>query len=578
MKRINTVFIFFILAYLLIALRLFYWQFINREQLLVQASSQYFQRFEIPAKRGDILASDGFPLATNEPAFSVYAILPELKNPITDVAAKLALIIVKDRYKDRNLDEKSLEEKVEQEENNIESKLAAKNVVWVQLARKISQSAKSEMEALNISGLNFQPEFRRYYPEASMGAHILGFVGFDKYGKDIGYFGLEGYYNNQLKGRPGFLRQERDATGKPIVSQNYQAIPPEDGRTIKTTIDRTVQFIVERELERAVTKYQAKAGSVLVMEPSTGKILAMASYPSYNPNNWQDYAEEEFKNPLVADSYEPGSTFKVIVMAAAINEKIVKPDTICEKCDGPRQIGGFTIRTWNDKYYPNSNMVQILEHSDNVGMVYVAEKLGIRKLIKYISDFGFGHLTNIDLQDESTVKLRPVAEWKEIDGATASFGQGIAVTPIQMVQAVAAIANGGKLMEPFVVEKIVGGAKEFERQPKIVRQVIDASTAKIITEMMVAAVDNGEARVFKPKGFRIAGKTGTAQIAVEGHYDPHKTIASFIGFAPANNPRFLMLVRFLEPTTSRFGSETAAPTFFSIAKELFAYFGITPEN
>ncbi len=374
------------------------------------------------------------------------------------------------------------------------------------------------------------------------------------------------------------MRQERDATGKPIVNLAYQLVAPEKGRTIQTTIDRTVQFIVEKQLRLSVEKYRAKAGSVLVMEPQSGKILAMASYPTYDPNFWQNYSAEDFKNPLVADSFEPGSIFKVIAMAAAIGEKIVKPETVCERCDGPRQIGGFVIRTWNNKYYPNSTMVEILEHSDNVGMVYVVEKLGINKFLKYIKNFGFGALTGIDLQDESTPALRPANEWKEIDAATVSFGQGIAVTPIQMVRAVAAIANGGQLVKPFVVEKIIGDDKHFEQKTTVLRQVIRPETAKMVTEMMVSAVDKGEARVFKPPGFRIAGKTGTAQVPVEGHYDPEKTIASFIGFAPANDPKFVMLVRFLEPQTSRFGSETAAPTFFAIAKELFAYFGITPQR
>jgi len=303
----------------------------------------------------------------------------------------------------------------------------------------------------------------------------------------------------------------------------------------------------------------------------------MASLPNYDPAYYWKYDKSLFPNPVIASSYEPGSTFKVLVMAAAIDSGVVSPETRCDKCSGPRNISGYTIRTWNDKYFPNSTMTEIIQHSDNVGMVFVSEKLGKEKLLAYIKNFGFGKPTGIDLQEEVSPPLRPDSEWKPIDLATASFGQGIAVTPLQMVRAVGAIANKGKLVKPFVVKKIIGEDKEKEIPLPEGVQVIKASTAAIITEMMVNAVDNGEAKWAKPKGFRIAGKTGTAQIPVAGHYDEEKTIASFVGFAPADEPKFVMLVTLREPTSSPWGSETAAPLWFDIASELFTYFGILPE-
>jgi cell division protein FtsI/penicillin-binding protein 2 len=264
-------------------------------------------------------------------------------------------------------------------------------------------------------------------------------------------------------------------------------------------------------------------------------------------------------------------------MSAALDLSVVDPNTKCS-CDGPRQIGGYEISTWNKKYYPDSTMTEIIQHSDNVGMTFVSEKLGIDKFYDYIAKFGFGKPTKIDLQEESQGSIRPKDQWREIDLATASFGQGLAVTPIQMVQAVCAIANGGKLISPKVVIKIKDGGKEEEIKPDFERQVVNPKTASQITEMMVNAVEKGEAKAYAPKGYKIAGKTGTAQIPVAGHYDSNKTIASFIGFAPAYDPKFVMLVRFSQPSSSPYGSETAAPTFFEIAKELFTYFGIPPSK
>ena len=245
--------------------------------------------------------------------------------------------------------------------------------------------------------------------------------------------------------------------------------------------------------------------------------------------------------------------------------------------NGPVNVGEYTVRTWNDEYHGTTTMTKILEHSSNVGMVYVGGKLGKEKLIGFLKQFGIGTPTGIDLEEESSPLLRPERDWSEIDLATASFGQGIAVTPIQMVRAVAALANGGALMEPHVVAQIDDKGRSVSIKPKKVRQVISPTTSRIITEMMVAAVDNGEAKWAKPAGYRIAGKTGTAQIPVSGHYDKDKTIASFVGFAPADDPKFVMLVTLREPSTSPWGSETAAPLFFAIARDLFSYWGISPQ-
>jgi len=586
-SRLKFLIFFFCLFGLAISARLFYWQIISASELVLKAQNQYFRRFEIPAQRGEILTLDGFPLVINKEAYLLYANPQKLTDSPAAIAKKLATILSEGKIstsfapkeEDKNAVEKQKND-LSDLENNLTQALSQKNLAWVMLAQKIEKEKKEQIEKEEIAGLDFQKDQKRFYPEGSMAAQLLGFVGSDEAGRDTGYFGLEGQYNLQLKGRPGQLRQETDPQGRPILTSGYLPVEPKNGNSIVLTIDRSAQLIVEEQLKKAIERYQAKGGVVVIMDPKTGALIAAASFPSYDQANWQEFGQSLFKNPIVADTYEPGSTFKLVGMSAAINEKAVEPETVCDQCDGPREIGGYTIRTWNNKYFPNSTATEIIQHSDNVGMVYVAEKLGIKKFYQYLQKFGIGQATGVDLQEEGTAKLRDLSQWKPIDLATASFGQGIAVTPIQMVRAVATIANGGNLVKPYLVQKIIGsGGQTTEIKPQIVREkVISQKTAKIITEMMVNAVDNGEAKAFKPQGFRFAGKTGTAQIPVEGHYDPEKTIASFVGFGPPDNPRFVMLVRIDQPQTSKFGSETAAPTFFAIARELYNYWGIAPNG
>ena len=374
----------------------------------------------------------------------------------------------------------------------------------------------------------------------------------------------------------GSIRHEKDAVGLPILIGNFFQSDAKNGKDLITNIDRSVQLILENALKTGQEKYGAKKASGIIMDPKTGAILALASFPNYDPDKYFNFPKEFYKNPIVADQYEPGSTFKVLVMAAALNEDLIRPDSKCDICFGPVSIGGFSIRTWNNQYRPDSSMTDVIIHSDNIGMVFVSKKLGIDKFYEYLESFGFGSSTDIDVEDESSPDIRPKKDWGEIDLATASFGQGIAVTPIQMVRAVAVIANGGVLVEPHIVKKIQDSKSTYEIKPKIIKQIIKSSAADMVKEMMVSAVNEGEAKFTRIKGFKIAGKTGTAQIPVAGHYDANKTIASFVGFAPADDPKFVMLIRYDEPSSSIFGAETAAPTFFEISRQLFNYYKIAP--
>lgn len=545
-------------------MRLFYWQVVKADYLQSQAEGQYFTRTKIDATRGNIYFSDGSILVSSNPVFSLYGLPKAIKaDKKVDIGYTLARILYPE-VQDRDDFARDLINKLSQD------------LYWVQLAKNVSIEQKKQIEDLNLYGVGFDQSRSRFYPEGSSSAHLLGFLGSDANGAGKGYFGLEGYYDGELRGISGVLRHEKDAMGLPILIGDFLTNKARNGKDLSLYIDRSIQFIAEKSLKLGMEKYGAKKGLVLVMDPKTGGILALSAFPSYDPAKFYDFPKEFYKNIAVADQYEPGSTFKVLVMAAALNEGVVKSDTKCDICSGPVVSSGFTIRTWNNKYYPDATMKDAIVHSDNTGMVYAGRKLGLDKFYSYLEDFGFGQPTNIDLQDESSPEIRSKDSWREIDLATASFGQGIAVTPIQMITAISAIANGGNLMQPQIVKEIKDDQKTYQIKPRIISQVIKEATALQIKEMMVAAVDEGEAKFAKPKGFRIAGKTGTAQIPVAGHYDPNKTIASFVGFAPADDPKFVMLVRYDEPSSSIFGAETAAPTFFEIAKQLLLYYKIVP--
>lgn len=575
MWRIRFLFTAITIVGFLILARLFFWQVLSQDKLQARAEQQHWMISEVGASRGEILDRNGAKLVGNDLAFLAYANLPALvQSQKEEIAKSLAPIIYRNHEATASAVDLPIIKKLEEE---ILAKLNQSDLVWVPLARKISQQSKKTIESYNFAGIGFEQDNQRFYPEASMAAQLLGFVGSDQNGYDTGYFGIEGFYNQDLKGKPGEVQQERDARGRPILIGGYKIGQAENGRTLKLSLDRTIQYFAEKHLAAGVVKYGAKSGSVVVMDPQTGGILAMASYPAYDPLNFTKYSADLYKNPIAADTYEPGSTFKVLIMSAAFQESLAAPDTICPICQGPKKIGDYTVRTWDNKYRANSTMADVIIHSDNVGMTHVADLLGLDKIYKYIENFGFGQLTGIDLQDEAAAQLRPKSDWYPIDVATASFGQGVAVTAIQMATALSTLANGGKLMEPHVVEKIISRDKTIEIKPKIIRQILRPETAKLMTEIMVQAVEKGEAKWTKLAGFRIAGKTGTAQIPIAGHYDPKKTIASFVGFAPAEDARFVMLVRYDEPTSSPYGAETAAPTFFAIARDILGYMNIAPK-
>src|SRR3989344_3819391 len=408
MDRIKAVQIFIFVIAIMIVARLFYWQFIakvkgNFESIISEDN--------LPAARGEIYDSQDSPLVTNQEAFLIYGKPHDLKQSPKDIAQKIAPYLISEKYATASAglsedEQKAKDAEIKTKEEELTNRLATKTLFWVQLSRKITKDAKEKIQAMNIAGLGFEADQKRFYPESSMAAQLLGFVGSDKFGVDTGYYGLEGYWDRRLRGKSGRLGQETDPFGFPILVGKYRPIEPQKGASLYLTLDRSIQFMVEKNLRQAAQKYGAKDGTVIIADPKTGGILSMATYPTYAPAIWQVSDEKFYRNPAVADTFEPGSIFKLVAMSAALDLSVVEPTTRCDVCSGPRQIGGYEISTWNKKYYPNSTMTEIIQHSDNVGMTFVSEKLGIDKFYDYISQFGFGKTTGIDLQEEAPGFIR----------------------------------------------------------------------------------------------------------------------------------------------------------------------------
>lgn len=539
----------FIFLFFIITLRLFYWQILSGEKLAAAADSQHFANLEIAAKRGEILASDLTPLVTNQDAYLVFANVKKLKNPVSEIINRIG---------------------------TVSGNLTNPDAVWVPLKERILSEERDRIMNFNFAGIDYAKESIRFYPEASSAAHLLGFVGLDKNSRPEGYFGLEGFYERELAGKAGFRKLERDAFGRPLALAEEIETLAEDGRTITTSIDKTVQNIADNYLKKGLETWGALSGTVIIMEPKTGRILAMSSFPAYDPQNYVKYSTDLYKNPAVAETFEPGSIMKPLIMAAAINENKVTPGTRCPVCAGPRSIEGGIIRTFNNQYHPDLNMTEVLENSDNTGMVFVGESLGKDFLINYLKKYQFGNKTGIDLQEEETGRVK--TEWYPLDLATVTFGQGIAVTPIQMVRAFATLANGGYSIVPQVATRI----GDFEVEPKTGSQILSRATTDKIKEMMVSVSLKSPLhfpldRTPGLSKFRIAAKSGTAQIPIKGSYaEDTKTIASVIGFAPADDPKFLVYVKLNEPQVRIWGSDTAGPIFFAIVKDLLLYYNISP--
>jgi len=610
-------------------------QVVQRSYYVALAEGQHSLYEHLFPKRGEIFVRDKasqelYPLAINLGLHFVYAVpkdvsdqneaveklaplLFEYKEEIADSSKQIAeerefrVWVIKDKEwrsddgevlkrktKDEDIKngntygglelskEEELLEKIEESykefKKTLLNKLSNKKDPYVVLKRKLSGDITEKIALFNLPGIHLEQEPWRYYPEGDLAAQILGYYGYDD--KSLkGQYGIEGYFDKELTGKSGFLEAEKDTKGIWIPIGKKKLETAQDGDSVVLTIDRTIQHKTDEEIKKAVEKYQAEKGSIIVMDPFTGEILALSSYPTFDPNKYNEVENiEVFKNPVISDQYEPGSSFKPIVMAAALDTDTVKPETTYF-CRGSIKIDRYTIHTATGEAFGKETMTQILEHSDNIGMAWVSGELGIDKLVDYVRKFGFGELTGVRLDQEANPQIKSKSKWNKVDLATAGFGQGaITITPLQLITALSAVANGGKLIQPYIVSEIIqpdGSIENF--RPNVIRQVISPQTSVTLSAMLVSVVEKGYGEPAEVSGYHIAGKTGTAQIARPGGgYWGSKKITSFIGYGPVEDPRFIMLVKLDNPKRGQWGATTAAPVFKEVASYLFKYFQIPP--
>ncbi|HNQ31014.1 MAG TPA: penicillin-binding protein 2 [Candidatus Woesebacteria bacterium] len=554
MKKFKFVFALIMIGYLSVVLSLFRIQFLTTNYA---DSIDYVRKNIITAKRGTLYDKNGAVLTGSLSQYDL-SVDPLFFKPSDNEIKKIADIL-------------------EIEIASVEARLTSGSSRWAMLGRDISMEKYLALRTLGLSGLFADQTLLRVYPEASLAGTLTGFVGKNESGTQIGYYGVEGYYEAELKGLDGYYEGERDPAARPIFFGYQDQLSSQDGRDVYLTIDKSVQQITKTVAVKGFEQFLPKELCIVVADPSTMAILALTCLPDYDPRIYQEFPEYTYRNSIISDMYEPGSTFKPIIVASALEQDAISPtDNLPE--GGPLTVGDYQIRTWDNKYRDSLSISDILAKSSNVGMVRIGEKMGNDGVYKTVSHYGFGQLTGIDLQGEVLGAVRPRQNWYPIDYATATFGQGLAVTPIQLLTAFSSIINGGELLEPYVVAKMSDGIKTSVHPRKtVVRRVLSDKNSAVMRKMLEYTVDNAEYRWQKPAGYRFGGKTGTAQIPIEGRYDASRTIASFVGFAPVDNPRFIALVILKESSISSWGSETAAPLFFDLAKELIAYYNIPPE-
>jgi len=539
------------------------------------------------AQRGDIFIQDRYKnmeASAPENAEPSGAISEKTKNYFV-VATSRTYQMLYAVPKDIQEKEKAIKEisaLLGQSEAEIAAKINKSNDPYEPLAHKLTDEQADKIRSLNIKGLFLMPENWRYYPAGNLVSNVLGFVSATgEKNQQTGQYGLEAYYQKALSGESGFMKAARDAIGRMIFSGDYDLEPAKNGDSLVLTIDQNVQFMAEKELKGVAEKWQAESGTAIVMDPKTGKILAMASLPDFDPNEYSKVEKTEaFMNPAVQDVYEPGSVMKPITMAAGLDTGKISPETTFTDA-GILKIGGYTITNAAEKSYGTCTMTKVLEKSINTGAVFVERAVGPDVFRQYVEKFGFMESTGIDLSGEVVGKTSNLKKGgPEINFATASFGQGISMTPISLISALGAIANNGKLMKPYVVEKIIhaDGAEE-QIEPEMKRQVISPQAASQLTSMLVSTVKNGYDKV-KLSGYYVAGKTGTAEVPNPegGGYGTGKFIHTFVGWAPAYNPKFIILLKLDNPQGIRFASDSLSPVFGSLAKYLLSYYEIPPEE
>ncbi|MCL4541807.1 MAG: penicillin-binding protein 2, partial [Chloroflexi bacterium] len=552
-------------AWLLVAVfsyltwKLWYWQFPMRATLEQRGRIEHTLDVAIPASRGHIYDATGQTLATNAQYWLIYAIPPNITDPV-GTALTLApilgvpqqqLIAAFSRYMPGSMRKR----------------------MYSVLARKVPPKIERQIVTLHLPGIGWRPDETRIYPGGTLAAQVLGFV--DNNGN--GQYGLEQEYNKLLKGKEGHRIAIRDALGQELDLKHAQVVPPVRGSDLYLTINGTIQYDAEQVLAEGIKQYGATSGSIVVLDPNTGAILAMANYPTFDPNHFGAANPAAFTNSAIWRPFEPGSTFKIVTMSIGIQDGRITPETTVYD-PGYVRLYNSIIRDWDRKPHGVVTMRQVLDDSLNVGASFVARRLGPKLFYEGLASFHIGMQTGVDLPNEASGSvLEPGSPgWYPINLLTNSFGQGLMTTPLQMADIAAAIANGGTLYRPYVVQRIVGPDGEKVTHPQVIGHPISPQTAATLRSMMAEVVRIGEANLGQIPGYVVAGKTGTAQIAKNGVYEPKTSIASFVGFAPVNHPVYVIYVDVYHPTSSIYGALTATPMAARLGQMILTYMGIPP--
>lgn len=562
-RRMTILLLFFFIAIGVLAARLFVLQILHHREYADLASRQHNLVQEVFPERGLVYAQDKdknlIPLALNQTYSTLIASPKLVKNPI-EAADAIADILGLSRER-------------------ILQQLSKKDDAYEIVAKKVETEDRAKIEKKKIAGISFDEKKWRVYPHGAVASQLVGFVSKTS-DRETGQYGIERFFERDLAGEKGFLEGAKDASGFWIALGRKVVHPSKNGSNVVLTIDYNIQTKAEEVLRTAKEKWRASSGAVLVLDPQTGKILAGAGNPSFDPNEYarqKDYSV--FLNPLVQATYEAGSVMKPITMAGGLEEKLVTPDTTYQD-GGVIRIDGYEIRNFDGKAYSSQTMTQVLEKSLNTGVAHVAKLLGSKRQYDYLRRFGFGEKTGIELPGEVAGNLTNLDSGREIDFITASFGQGIAVTPLQLALAIGSVANGGNLMKPMMVEKIIDDSGNvIEKKPEVRRRVFSAAAAETLTGMLVSVVRVGYENRAGVKDYFVAGKTGTAQIPNRGgHGYSDKVIHTFVGYAPAFHPRFLVVLQLNEPQGNRFASNTLTSSFHDLAEYILNYYEIPPDE
>lgn len=564
-RKIALVLGLFLLAFFLVIVKLGVVQLIQAEDLQARADDLRTRDMTVDAARGTIFDRNGSKLAISITADSI-AVRPSEINSLPDderereadkTARTLANIL--------DLDYQEVYDKVTSDQS------------YVYIERKVDFEQAEQIREADLTGVEIEEETQRYYPKGTLAAHVLGFAGIDNNGLE----GIELALEDVLAGQDGRIVGEYDANDNPIPQAEYEYIAPQDGYDVYLTIDENIQYFCERELTNLMnSEFPPKNAGVIVMDPKSGEILAMAVANTYDPNNFAEYDESVRRNFLVNDSYEPGSTFKIITTATALEEGTATTSSTYY-CPGYIMVAGSRIGCWASVPHENQTLAEAVQNSCNPAFVTIGQSIEAKEdglFYKYIEAFGFGQTTGIELSGEASGILQAEENVNQVEIATIAMGQGISVTPMQMITAVSAVANDGVLLRPTLVSKVMDGDETvYEHQAEEVRRVVSAETAQLVRELIVNVVTDGSGTQAAIEGYTIGGKTGTAQKPGEGGYAAGKYVASFIGMVPADDPELVCLVVVDEPSGVYYGSQVAAPVFHNVMSDTLRYLGIDPE-